>query len=110
MSAPPTSAVGASRSPSTAAASAVAVSGSSRVTIEATAAGTARTPVKNSPYASAVGTSPRYTSSASPSGSAVRSSPAVSATGVSSTAPTVKPTVVVGTPAGAPADSSTTAA
>ena len=50
---------GASRSPRNAVASAVAVSGSSSVTIEATAPGTVRSPVKNIAYASALGTSPR---------------------------------------------------
>src|SRR5215207_4407551 len=58
-STPPASAPGESRSPRNAVASAVAVSGSSSVTIEATAPGTLRIPVKNSPYASALGTAPR---------------------------------------------------
>src|SRR5215204_2683381 len=56
---PPANAAGASRSPRNAVASTVAVSGSSSVTIDATAPGTVRMPVKNIEYARALGTTPR---------------------------------------------------
>src|SRR3954454_13715083 len=71
--------------------------------MDATAPGTARTPVKNNRYARALGTTPRYRSSASATGSCGTCSPAASTTGVSSSAPPAKPATVTGTPAGHPA-------
>ena len=70
------------------------MSGSTRVSTDAAPDAVRRSPAKNSPYASAVGTTPRYTTSATAAGPGANATPATSPAGSAASAATTKPSVV----------------